>query len=91
MSKKKNTNTEEILEHSNQLLSDETIDTEQEKKEALLPEYEHMLFYASDDKNKDIILKGYAISQILEFFLKTNAMRKFIIRFLRNFLFMTRS
>lgn len=65
MSKKKNTNTEEILEHSNQLLSDETIDTEQKKKEALLPEYEHMLYYASDDKNKDIILKGYAISHML--------------------------
>ena len=65
MSKKKNTNTEEILEHSNQLLSDETIDTEQEKKEALLPEYENMLYYASADRNKDIILKGYAISHML--------------------------
>lgn len=65
MRKKKNTTTEEILEHSNQLLSDETIDTEQKKKEALLPEYENMLYYASADRNKDIILKGYAISHML--------------------------
>ena len=55
MRKKKNTNTEEILEHSNQLLSDETIDTEQKKKEALLPEYENMLYYASADRKKDML------------------------------------